>query len=136
MNRTILLGYQWVAGVSDTSTGALLIAAPIEALGVMGLKVPEDSAPFLSFIGAFVLAVGLSYLYGGLLMGRNGSRPRLEAVWLLTAIIRSSVCVFVSTQVIAGALQPGWMLIAVFDGVCAFVQAVGLRKGWLVNVAR
>jgi hypothetical protein len=136
MNRTFLLGYQWLAGVSDSSTGALLIAAPIGTLGLMGLKVPEDSAPFLSFIGAFVLAVGLSYLYGGLLMGRGGSRSRLEAVWLLTAIMRSSVCVFISTQVIDGALQSGWMSIAVFDGVCVLIQAVGLRRGWLLNVAQ
>ena len=49
-------------------------------------------------MGAFVLAVGLSYLYGGLLMGRGGSRSRLEAVWLLTAIMRSSVAVFVPTR--------------------------------------
>lgn len=136
MNRSLLLGYQLLAGVSDTSTGALLIAAPIQAVGLMGLQVPEDSAPFISFIGAFVLAVGLSYLYGGLLVSRASGRSRLETVWLLTAIIRSSVAVFVLTQVLAGALQAGWLIIAGFDGACVFVQAVGLRKGWLLNVAR
>ena len=136
MKRPFLLGYQLLAGVSDTSTGALLIAAPIETLGLMGLQVPADSAPFLSFIGAFVLAVGLSYLYGGLLVSRPGSSSRLEAVWLLTAIIRSSVAVFVFTQVLAGILQPGWLIIAGFDGACAFFQAIGLRKGWLLNVVR
>lgn len=136
MNRSVLLGYQLVAGVSDTSTGALLIAAPIQALGLIGLHAPEDSAPFLSFIGAFVLAVGLSYVYGALLVGRAGSRSRLETVWLLTAIMRSSVAVFVLTQVLAGSLQGGWLIIAGFDGACVFVQAVGLRKGWLFNVAQ
>ena len=136
MNRSLLLGYQLLAGVSDTSTGALLIVAPIQVLGLMGLQVPADSAPFLSFIGAFVLAVGLSYLYGGLLVGRASSRSRLETVWLLTAIIRSSVAVFVFAEVFATALQPGWLIIAVFDGACVFVQAFGLRKGWLLNVAR
>jgi hypothetical protein len=57
-------------------------------------------------------------------------------VWLLTAIIRSSVAVFVFTQVLAGTLQPGWLIIAGFDGACAFFQAIGLRKGWLLNVVR
>jgi hypothetical protein len=136
MKRPILLTYQLLAGASDSSTGALLIAAPAEALGLMGLRAPADSTPFLSFIGAFVLAVGLSYLYGGLLVGRAGNSSRLEAVWLLTAIIRGSVAVFVLTEVLAGALQFGWLTIAIFDGACVFVQAVGLRKGWLLNVAR
>lgn len=135
MKHPFLFGYQLLAGISDTSTGALLMAAPVLTLSLMGLHAPADAIPFLSFIGAFVLAVGLSYLYGGLLVGRAGSASRLEALWLLTAIIRSSVAVFVLADVLAGALQGGWLTIAGFDGACVLVQAVGLRKGWLLNVA-
>jgi hypothetical protein len=131
-----LLGYQLIAGISDTSTGLLLIAAPVFTVRMMGVSVPYDATPFLSFIGAFVLAVGLSYLYGALLIRRTGAVPRLEAVWLLTAIIRSSVAIFVLGAVVARTLSPGWLTIAVFDGICVVIQARGLSRGWLTHATR
>lgn len=131
MKDLLLLAYQLVAGFSDTSTGALLIVAPLFTLRMLGLVVPADATPFLSFIGAFVLAVGLSYLYGALLVRRAGGVQRLEAVWLLTAIIRSSVAIFVLAAVLNGSLAPGWLAIAIFDGICVLIQARGLRRGWL-----
>jgi hypothetical protein len=134
MKDLYLLAYQLIAGVSDASTGALLIAAPVFTIRMMGMSVPGDAAPFLSFIGAFVLAVGLSYLYGAVLIHRNGGVPRLEAVWLLTAIIRSSVAIFILTAVLSGTLPAGWLTIAIFDGICVFIQASGLRRGWLSHV--
>ena len=130
-----LLTYQLVAGLSDASTGMLLIAAPIFTLRMMGLVVPRDATPFLSFIGAFVFSVGLAYLYGALLVRRTKGVPRLEAVWVMTAMIRSSVAIFVLAAVLNRSLAPGWLTIAVFDGACALIQARGLRRGWL-NVAR
>jgi hypothetical protein len=136
MKDLYLLTYQLIAGASDTSTGALLIAAPVFTVRMMGLSVPNDATPFLSFIGAFVLAVGLSYLYGALLVRRPGGEPRLEAVWLLTAIIRSSVAIFVLGAVLNGTLAPGWLTIAIFDGICVLIQARGLRRGWLLHVTR
>jgi hypothetical protein len=131
-----LLAYQLVAGFSDTSTGTLLITAPAFTIRMMGLAAPLDATPFLSFIGAFVLAVGLSYLYGALLVRRTRGAARLEAVWLLTAIIRSSVALFVLGAVVNGSLAPGWLTIAAFDGICAVIQARGLRQGWLSHAAR
>src|ERR1700739_225311 len=136
MKDLYLLTYPLIAGASDTSTGALLIAAPVFTVRMMGLSVPNDATPFLSFIGAFVLAVGLSYLYGALLVRRPGGEPRLEAVWLLTAIIRSSVAIFVLGAVLNGTLAPGWLTIAIFDGICVLIQARGLRRGWLLHVTR
>lgn len=126
-----LLSYQLVAGFSDASTGALLIAAPLFTLRMMGLAVPADATPFLSFIGAFVFAVGLAYLYGALLVRRTSGVPRLEAVWIMTAIIRSSVAIFIVASVLNRSLAPGWLTIAIFDGICALIQARGLRQGWL-----
>jgi len=134
MKDLLLLAYQLIAGFSDASTGALLIAAPVFTIRMMGLSVPPDAAPFLSFIGAFVMAVGLSYLYGALLVRRTGGVRRLEAVWLLTAIIRSSVAIFVLAAVLEGTLAPGWLSIAIFDGICVLIQARGLRRGWLSHV--
>ena len=134
MKDLYLLAYQLIAGVSDASTGALLIAAPVFTIRMMGLSVPRDATPFLSFIGAFVLAVGISYLYGAMLIHRAGGVPRLEAVWLLTAIIRSSVAIFVLAAVLNGTLAAGWLTIAIFDGICVCIQARGLRRGWLSHV--
>jgi hypothetical protein len=131
MKDLYLLAYQLIAGVSDTFTGMLLLAAPIFTARMMGLSVPYDATPFLSFIGAFVLAVGLSYLYGALLVRRTSGVQRLEAVWLLTAIIRSSVAIFVLAAVLNGTLATGWLFVAIFDGICVIIQARGLRRGWL-----
>jgi hypothetical protein len=136
MNDRLLLAYQLVAGISDTFTGALLIAAPVFTVRMMGLSVSHDATPFLSFIGAFVLAVGLSYLYGALLVRRTDGVPRLEAVWLLTAISRSSVAIYALAAVLNGTLASGWLTIAIFDGLCALIQARGLRRGWLTHAIR
>ena len=68
MNRSILLAYQSIIGVSDTLTGALLMVAPAITLSLMHLHAPSETWVFLSFIGAFVLSVGLSCLYGAFLL--------------------------------------------------------------------
>ncbi len=136
MNRPILIGYQLLIGLSDTMTGALLITAPEFTLRLMRLHTPADALPFLSFIGAFVLSVGLACLYGAWVMALRGSPCKLEVVWLLTAITRASVAVFVVSQILAHALEAGWLTVAISDGACVLIQAIGLRKGWLGYVAR
>jgi hypothetical protein len=136
MNRPILLAYQLLIGLSDTCTGVLLIVAPAFTLKLMHLNVPSDALPYLSFIGAFVLPVGLSCLYGALLTWRRGSKSKLDIVWLLTAFMRASVAVFVTAQILAGTLETGWITVAAADGACVLIQAIGLRKGWLANAAR
>ncbi|MDR3751527.1 MAG: hypothetical protein P4K94_08590 [Terracidiphilus sp.] len=135
MNRPILFGYQLLIGLSDTLTGALLISAPALTLGLMRLHVPADALPFLSFIGAFVLSVGLACIYGAWLTHRKASATKIEIVWLLTAITRGSVAIFVVAQVLSGTLEAGWLTVAVTDGACVLIQAVGLRKGWLRHAA-
>ena len=136
MNRPILIAYQLLIALSDTFTGAVLIAAPEFALRLMGLHMPADAMPFLSFIGAFVLSVGLACLYGAILMIRSGSLSKLKIVWLLTAITRASVAIFVLAQIVAHTLEAGWLSVALSDGACVLFQAIGMRKGWLAHVAR
>ena len=131
MKDLLLLAYQLLAGFSDASTGALLIVAPLFTIRMMGLTVPREATPFVSFIGAFVMAVGLSYLYGALLVRRTSGAPKLETVWLVTAIIRSSVAIFLLAAILNRTLAAGWLTVAVFDGICVLIQASGLRKGWL-----
>ena len=134
MKYSILLAYQLLAGFSDFATGALLIIAPVFTLAQMHLAVPADSLPFLSFIGAFVMAVGLSYIYAAMLLRRGGCSSRIEAIWVVTALLRGSVASYVTFAVLSGALVSGWIIIAAFDAACVVIQAVGLRCGWLSHV--
>jgi hypothetical protein len=136
MNRRILFAYQLLTGASDTATGALLILAPELTLGLMRLHVPADALPFVSFIGAFVFSVGLACLYGAYLVWCSAEKSKLEMVWLLTAFTRSAVAIFVLQQIMVGALEAGWLTVAISDGTFVVIQAVGLRRGWLANAAR
>jgi hypothetical protein len=117
-------------------TGALLIVAPAFTLRLMRLHASADALPFLSFIGAFVLSVGLACFYGALVTIRRGTPSKVEVVWLLTAITRASVAIFVGEQILTHELEAGWLSVTVSDGACVLIQAIGLRKGWLANVAR
>lgn len=136
MNRSMLLAYQLLTGISDTSTGALLMIAPKLVLELLRLQAPSGQTVYLSLVGTFVLAVGISNLYGAFVIFCGGSRRDLEMVWLLTAFTRSSVAIFVFQQVMASTLASGWLLVAIFDGMCVMIQAVGLRRGWLAHAAR
>jgi hypothetical protein len=134
MKRSLLIAYQLLTGLSDSSTGMLLIFAPQLTLRLMMLHAPSATLPFLSSIGVFVLSVGLGCLYGALLAIQRASADRLEVVWLLTAIPRGLVAVFVAVNVAAGRLEHGWSTVAVTDGVFASIQFIGLAKGWLRHV--
>jgi hypothetical protein len=135
MKRRILFLYQLLTGLSDGSTGLFLITAPALTLHLMGLHVAADALPFLSYIGAFVLSVGIACLYGAALTARPRFAAKLEVVWLLTAITRGIVALFVLTRILDGTLEAGWITVAVSDGIFALVQAVGLAKGWITDVA-
>lgn len=136
MKRRILLVYQLLTGLSDSLTGVLLIFAPAFALRLMSLQVSTAALPFLSYIGAFVLSVGIACFYGALLIRRADFAPELEVVWLLTTITRGLVAVFVIGKVVSGTFEAGWMTVAITDGVLALLQTIGLFKGWLADAAR
>jgi len=136
MNRQVLFGYQLLTGISDATTGTLLLIAPMFTLHMMHLRVPADALIYNSFIGAFVLSVGFACLYGAYLVSKTGSRAKLETVWLLTALTRASVAIFVVGQVLANTLELGWLTVAAVDGACVLIQAIGLRKGWLASATR
>lgn len=125
--RRLLFGYQMLVGLSDASTGLLLIFKPALTMRLMGLQPAPDTLPFLSFIGAFVLSVGIACFYGASL----ASAPKLEAVWLLTALTRGLVATFVAASILSGAMEPGWAKVGITDAALALVQAIGLQKGWL-----
>ena len=133
MKHPVLFGYQCLAGLSDTATGALLCVAPRFTLQLMGISPAADTTPYISYIGAFVLSVGISYLYGAFLIAINAPSARIEIVWLLTAFTRSAVAIYVLKSVLVGDLEFGWIAVAAFDAACAAIQAIGLRKRWLAD---
>jgi hypothetical protein len=134
MKRSLLIAYQLFIGLMDTSTGFLLIATPALALQSMKLHAAEDTLVYISYLGVFVLSVGLACLYGGLLAVKGAPADKLDVVWLLTAITRGLVAVFVVVKVASGAVEPGWSTVAFTDGTFTLIQSVGLARGWLRNV--
>lgn len=136
MNRKMLLLYQLLTGLSDSLTGTMLMIAPAEALLLMHVPAPAAGLVFVAYIGAFVFAVGLCCLYGALLILRGDSARQLATVWLLTALMRASVAVFVTQQVLAGTLAAAWLPVAAFDGACVLIQALGLYKDWVAYAAQ
>lgn len=115
------------AGASDTGTGALLVVVPGFMLGVLGIPLPTETV-YLRFVGVFVGAVGLAYLYPLLLRDRDARRARLIAALEWTAGVRLAVAGFVAVSVVVGALAEAWLLVGFFDAGVALAQ-FGLL-GW------
>jgi hypothetical protein len=133
MKRSLLLAYQWATGLSDSLTGILLYVAPGATLRMMGIQAPADALPYVGYIGAFVLSVGLACLYGALLLHAEAAASRIETVWLLTAFARAAVAIYLLQAVAAGKLETTWLNVAAFDGTCVLIQGIGLRRRWLKN---
>jgi len=133
MNRNALIAYQLFTGFSDLGTGVFLCIAPLFTLRLLGLHLPRESAPLVAYIGAFVLSTGLACLYGVQPLINRDAAERMETVWLLTALTRSAVAVYIAKGILTGDLEAGWAIVAAFDGICTVIQAAGLRLGWLRN---
>ena len=134
--RLWLLLFQYAAGVADTVTGLLLVFAPVWTLHLMGLHVMPVPDSFASFIGVFVFCVGFTYVWAGMAWsGAPALRERWVTQWLLTAIFRTSVAIFVAVELSLGKLEAGWIIVALADTAAAVIQWTGLLRGWL-NVAR
>jgi len=123
--------WSFAVGSMDALTGVLLILAPGPVLRLLGIAPPPSEAlVFLSWIGVFVMGVGLSY---SMALGR---RARGEAVWGFTALVRMMVVVFLTTEILAETMAPAWAMVAAADAFVAVVQIVILRKGWWREVAK
>jgi len=115
----------------DALTGLALVVFPKQVVQAFGVAVPSaDALVYLSWIGAFVGGVGLSY---GLALGE---RRRGRAVWQVTALVRALVAVFVISRIVGGALVSVWLVVALTDLVAAVVQIAVLRAGWWEEVRR
>lgn len=132
MNKpTILKGWSAAVGAMDAVTGMLLVVSPETVLKLLGIAPPSpESLVFLSWIGVFVMAVGLSY---GLALGRRG---RGEAVWMFTAMVRILVAAFLTFRILDGSLPKAWFIVAFADAAVALAQGFVLRAGWWKEVPK
>jgi len=112
-------------GSMDSITGLLLIFVPSVVLKMLGIEEPENAYfVFLSWMGVFILGVGLSYFFAL----RNPSDGRL--IWKITALIRLLVAAFIGWKVMTNDLEMRWLLVASSDAMVAAFQCYGLRKNW------
>lgn len=132
MKRTKFLRiWSVTVGSMDALTGLALILAPALVLEVLGIVAPSaDALLFLSWIGVFVAAVGLSY---SMALGR---RSRAETVWGFTGMVRILVAVFLSAKILGGDMPAHWGIVAGCDGLVGVFQIVILRLGWWREVPK
>ncbi len=115
-------------GAGDLATGAALVAAPLSTLALLGVSPLPSEPVFQRWIGAFVLAVGLAYLYPFALAGARRA-TRLATVFEVTALARGAVALVAGGAVAAGALDPSWIAVPLYDAAVAAVQIALLRRG-------
>ena len=114
--------YQWSAGLCDTTIGILLIIAPYSTLSLMGVRPVPQPLEMVSFVGVFVLSVGIAYVYAARLPRIAANAARWETVWWLTALSRALVSAFLFWRVIGNRLEMAWLSVAITDGVLAVFQ--------------
>ena len=120
--RRLALG----AGAMDLATGLGLVFVPGLALSLMGVAAPSgDGLVFLRWVGAFVGAVGASYLLAGL----RGGAGRLRGVFEFTVAFRLAAGGFSAAAIVLGWLPLGWVSVPVTDLALVVVQVAWLRLG-------
>ena len=129
--RIRIRAFQVFAGLSDAVTGCLLVFAPRWTLALMGLRRAPQPIEFASFVGVFVLGVGLAYLLAARRPLNAANQPRWEESWAATALLRSLVAAFLLGEILAARMEAAWLAVALFDGALACVQWAGLSRGWL-----
>lgn len=115
------------AGTMDLATGAGLVIAPAWTLARMGVDAPgAEALVFLRWVGAFVGAVGASYLVA---LARGGDGRPLREVFVTTLLFRLAAGGYCAAAVATGALGPRWLVVAAIDLGLAAAQAWLLRRG-------
>lgn len=130
MTRTRFLRLWSISvGSMDALTGIWLAVAPASVLQLLRIPLPsQDALTFLSWIGVFVMAVGLSY---ALALGKRGWG---EASWMFTSLVRCLVAVFLTIKILNGSLVATWAIVALADASVAIIQIAILRAGWWKEV--
>ena len=123
--KRLALFWSLAVGAMDALTGLLLILSPALVLRLLGIaELPAETLVFVSWIGVFVAATGLSYG----LSWRGGIAA--ETVWTFTAGVRFSVAALLAVKIASGNLPAAWAMVAAADAAVATVQVIGLKAGW------
>ena len=114
------------AGGLDLATGLGLVTMPAVVLALMHAPVPgAEALVFLRWVGAFVAAVGFSYLWA---LGRRHVtllRHTLEqTIWF-----RVAAGLFSAWALLTGKLPLVWISVPATDLALAVTQAWLLRQG-------
>jgi len=121
-------GLMLLAGLMDATTGALLLAAPMWTLDLMGISVLPLEPLYQRWIGAFVCSVGCSYLFPFLLPAGPVRDQRSIGILTMATIVRIFIAAFSGVAIATGALEPAWLSVTFTDATLAILQIVVLRK--------
>jgi hypothetical protein len=117
------------AGLLDFGTGLGLMGAPELMLRLMGVTEVFGDLVYLRFVGAFVAAVGFSYLWALRRWKGDGNAGLVRATLEITIIFRLAVGAFVAWAILRGWLVPAWGSVTLTDFLLAAAQAWLLRRG-------
>ena len=118
--------YAVAVGAMDFGTGLGLLAAPAFTLAQMGAVVPgAEALAYVRFGGAFVTAVGASYLVAVV----RGGAARLRGALEFTLLARLAAGSCAAVMVAGGVFDRAWLLVAATDLLCAAAQGWMLRRG-------
>ncbi|MBL9216156.1 MAG: hypothetical protein JNG83_11825 [Opitutaceae bacterium] len=113
------------AGALDFGTGLGLVLRPALVLRLMGAgAVAGEALVYLRWVGAFVGAVGCSYLWAWLRRDRHLLRAALE----LTIGFRLAAGGYSAWAIATGGLPPVWLSVPLVDFALAGGQAWLLRQ--------
>ena len=121
-----------LAGLMDATTGALLMAAPLWTLKLMGITTLPIEPVFQQWIGAFVCSVGCSYLFPFLLPSGPDRDQRAIGILTMATIVRIFIASFSAAAIATGILEPAWLSVTFTDATLAILQVVILKKRMLV----
>lgn len=128
MKRKLALQYNLLVGLCDAVTGILLVLHPELTLKMMFISNIPNDLVYMRFIGAFVFSVGASYLIPSF-AAKELQISWMKCVWIVTALIRTSVSLLVISQIASGDLDPAWITVSIVDALFAVMQIIFLRIG-------
>lgn len=117
-----------LAGLMDATTGALLLAAPMWTLKLMGITTLPVEPLFQQWIGAFVCSVGCSYLFPFLLPAGPARDRRALGILTMATIVRIFIAAFSGVAIATGALEAAWLSVTFTDATLAVLQIIILRQ--------
>lgn len=121
------------AGALDAASGLALVFAPQLMLKAMGAAaLAAEPTIYLRWVGAFVFAVGFSYLWA---LGRR-EVVLLRHVLELTIFFRLAAGAYSAWAVTTGVLPLAWISVPLTDFALAAAQTWLVRRGVFLPAAR